>query len=167
MLAKRLQEQTEGLLHGVMENTSCVCVCVECQPTSISVSTHLDPLYLPLRKNWHFHHVFFYLLPRVVAARRCAPIALKSARKWVEDCSGLVTRWVVCVRPGSSVLCFFSPRFQFRNVFFSASIYTLDLCSLLFCTKMKSETQNIYNFCMEKKKKCKEKEMEIIFYCVG
>lgn len=58
--------------------------------------------------------------------------------------------------------CASSPRFG-AEMWVSASISTLVLSHLIyvvlfvfFCIKLKSETQNIYNFCMEKKKKeCK------------
>lgn len=58
---------------------------------------------------------------------------------------------------------FFFPVLKCRDVFlfvfclhFHCYFVSLDLYSLSFCIKMKSETQNIYNFCMEKKKEeCK------------
>lgn len=57
--------------------------------------------------------------------------------------------------------CAFSPVSSAEMFFFflSASIFTVVLSHLIcivccFVQKMKSETQNIYNFCMEKKKEC-------------
>lgn len=66
-----------------------------------------------------------------------------------------------CLRAGRNILCFFTP-FRCRDVglclHFHCCFVSLDLCSFVvffFCIKLKSETQNIYNFCMEKKKECK------------
>lgn len=108
----------------------------------------------------------------MAAARLCASIALISTRKLVLDlhkvgtCPVLVKHCVILMHisvwgPGRNILCFFFLPFSVQRCF-SASISTvffvsLDLYSLLFCIKMKSETQNIYNFCM-KKKECKTKQ---------
>lgn len=114
-----------------------------------------------------------YLLLQMVAARLCASIALISTRKLVVDlhkvgtCPVLVKRCAILMHisvwgPGRNILCFFS-RFLYRAVFFCLHFHcyfvSLDLYSLLFCIKMKSETQNIYNFVWRKKKNVKQKKV--------
>lgn len=85
-----------------------------------------------------------------------------------------------CLRAGRNNTVLFHPRFS-AEMCVSVSISTVILSHLIyvvllfffgffFCIKLKSETQNIYNFCIEKKKNVKPKKsekMEIIFYCVG
>lgn len=151
-----LQEQTEGLLYGAIENTSVFFFCFWV-PVAIAAR-----LYLCLATSAHWVNSCFeskslitrksreicYLLFQVAAARLCASIALISTRKLVVDlhkvgtCSVLVKCCVIWMHisgwgPGRNILCF-SSCFQCRDVFclhFHCCFVSLDLYSLLFCTK--------------------------------
>lgn len=143
MLANRLQEQTEGLLYGVVDSAS--------GHHSPPVSLPLDLLYLPvhteksglsaLKANLHDvsrSSEICYLLLQAVAARLCASIALISTRKLVLDlhkvgtCPVLVKHCVILMHisvrgPGRNILCFFLPLFSVQSCVF------LPPFSLLFC----------------------------------
>lgn len=152
MLTNRLQKQTEGLLNEVIENTSVFFLCLSAsghRSPPVTLPRPLQTSYIDQCKNTicSFKTVCLYstYIHKRVSFGFAQSLDVFSAGETLLSGCISVSEGLV------GTYCAFSPVRFFFCPHFHCCFVSLDLYSLLFCTKMKQK-QNIYNFCMEKKK---------------